>query len=144
MIVADFDYKLRSQRFPFARTLGRPAAWATRRVAGEAGWPNQWFQLFGQRRLILVLDRRSEADVMQEALGIVESKQERADDAFALVVAETTHHAVGAAIILDFLHPGPIAGSISEIAPLGDNAVKHLTLLVELRVEFVDLGGLRL
>jgi ferritin-like metal-binding protein YciE len=143
MIVADFDHELRPQRLPFARTFGRPAAGAARRIAGEAGRADQRHQLFGERRLILVLDRRGEADMMQQAAGIVESQQERADDTSALVVAETADDAVGAAVILDLLHAGPVAGPISEIAPLGDDAVKHFARPPQPSLGFRKLGGHR-
>ena len=53
MVVADLDDELRLERLPFGRALGRPAARAARRVAGEAGRRDQLFQLRGQRRLFL-------------------------------------------------------------------------------------------
>src|ERR1700722_906470 len=79
VVVAHLDHKLRLERLPFARALGRPAARTARRVAGETRRRDQSFQLLGQRRLVLALDARTEADVMQQALPVVQPEQQRAD-----------------------------------------------------------------
>src|SRR5690348_18388469 len=49
MVVADFDHKLRLERLPFGRALRRPAARATRRIAGESRRRDQLLELLGQR-----------------------------------------------------------------------------------------------
>src|SRR4051794_34138882 len=41
VIVLDLDDELRRQWLPLRRTLGTPAAWPARRLAGEARFPNQ-------------------------------------------------------------------------------------------------------
>src|ERR1700722_7513900 len=125
MVVANLDHEPRLQWHPFARTLRRPAARSPRCVAAKAWRSNQGFELFGKSRLVLLLDRRGEADVVEQAAAIVEAKQQRADDVCALVVAEAADHAVGAAVVLDLLHAGAIARAIIEVALLGDHAVKR-------------------
>src|SRR5947209_950916 len=44
MIVTHLDDQLRPQRAPLRGTLGGPAAWAARRVAGESWWADQRFE----------------------------------------------------------------------------------------------------
>src|SRR5581483_3611611 len=116
MIVADLDHKLRLQRTPLRRAFGRPAAGAARGIAGEAGLCNQRFELVGQRGLVLVLDGGGEADMVQQALVIVEPKQQRANHlpAVDLVgrVAEAADDTIGAAESLDLLHALAVAGLI--------------------------------
>src|SRR5450432_819992 len=74
MIVSHLDHQFRPQRIPFRRALGRPAAGAARRVAGKAGFCDQRFELRRQRRLVLLLDRRGESDMVQQAVTIVEAE----------------------------------------------------------------------
>src|SRR5262249_58526298 len=92
--------------------LGRPAARAAGLVAGEAGRRDQLFEFLGQRRLLARLDGRGEADVMQQAVVVVEPEQQRADHLPALIVAEAADHAVGAAVLLDLDHAGPLARAV--------------------------------
>src|SRR4029077_8863264 len=61
MVVADLDHELRLERLPLAGALGRPAARTARRVAGESRRRDQNLQFFGERRLVLALDRGGEA-----------------------------------------------------------------------------------
>jgi len=56
MVKANLDDQFRSDRFPFAATLGAPAARAARRLAGEAGSAAQVFELFRQHRPLLIGD----------------------------------------------------------------------------------------
>src|SRR5262249_52503415 len=125
VVVADFHHELRLERLPLGRALGRPAARPARRVAGEAGRGDQFFQARGQRRLVFAADRGREAHVVQQAGLVIEPEQERADDVLALVVTEAADHAVGAAVVLDLLHGAPLARVVGEVAPLGDDAVKR-------------------
>src|SRR5258705_7772819 len=124
MIEADLDHKLGLQRLPFARALGRPAAWPARRVAGEAGRRDEVLELGGQRRLLLPWDARGEADMMQQAVIVIEPEQQRADHRLSFVVAKAADHAVGAAIVLDLPHGGAVARAVFELAALGDDAVE--------------------
>src|SRR5690348_343516 len=103
MIVTNFDNELRPERLPFARALGRPAARAARRLAGETGRLDQALEFLGQRPSIVRLDVRREADVIEQALVVVKAEQERADHVHAFAVPEPTDHAIGAAEVLDLL-----------------------------------------
>src|ERR1700704_1464524 len=125
VVVADLDHELRLERHPFAGTFGRPAAPAARLVAGEAGLPDQLFELFGQRRLFARLDGGGEADMGEQGRPVIEPEQQRAHDLLAFVVAEAADPAVGAAIILDLLHAAAVAGRIGDVAALGDDAVER-------------------
>src|SRR4051812_10683399 len=117
MIVADLDDKLRVERLPLRRACGRPPAWSTGRIAGEARRSDQLLQLLGQLRFVLARDRRREADVIELAIVVIESEQQRADHRLALVVAEAADHAVGRAIVLDLLHARAVASAIGQVAP---------------------------
>src|SRR3954470_19685155 len=76
MIVADLDHQLRLERTPLCRALGGPAARPARRVAGESGLADQFFKPVGESWLLLRLERRSEADMMQQAMIIIEPEQQ--------------------------------------------------------------------
>jgi hypothetical protein len=67
MVVADFDDELWLQRAPLRRTVGRPPARPARRIAGEAGLCDQRSS-FASAPAFLPLDRRGEADVVQQSL----------------------------------------------------------------------------
>src|SRR5581483_12102969 len=128
MVVADFDHELRFQRTPLRRALGRPAAGAARRIAGEAGRGDQRFQLVGKRKLLVALDGGGEADMVQQAGVVVEAQQQRADDLSVsdLVgrVAEAANDAIGAAEFLDLLHAVAFSGLVGQVAALGNHAVE--------------------
>src|ERR1041385_973338 len=126
MVVADFHHQLRLQWAPLRGALGRPAARAARRVAGEAWLADQRFELCSQRQLLLALDCGSEADMMQQPPIIVQTEQQRADHLLArkLVgrVAKAANDAIGAAKFLDLLHAVAVAGLIRQVETLGDHA----------------------
>src|SRR5690348_6770266 len=69
--------------------------------------------------------------MVEDAGIVVQAEQQGADDVLALVVAKAANHAVGAAITLDLLHAGAIAGAIGKVAPLGDDAVERAAEAVE-------------
>ena len=79
VVVSDLDDQLRPQRFPFAAALRAPAARPTRRLAAETWRPLQSAKLSGQRRPLVIGDRRGEADVVQQPLRVVETQQQGAD-----------------------------------------------------------------
>src|SRR6201995_1826617 len=141
MVVADLDHELRLERTPLCRPLGRPAARAARRVAGEAGLCNQRLEAVGQCGLVVALDRGGEADMVQQSLVIVEAEQQRADHLppvdLVARVAEPAYHAIGAAQFLDLLHAVAIAGLIGQVDALGDHAV---TAPARLRQPFLRKG----
>src|SRR3954470_24338122 len=117
MIVGDLDHELRLQRTPLCRAFGRPAARAAWCVAGKAFLGDQRHELRGQRRLLVFLDCRGEADMVQQPLVVIAAEQQRAYPLFAVVafigsVAEAADDAVGAAEVLDLLHALAIAGLI--------------------------------
>src|SRR5262245_6483747 len=125
MVVADLDHELGLQRLPFARPFGRPAARAAGCISRETRRCDQPLELLGERRLVLALDRRGEADMVKETFAVVEPEQQRADNRLAFVVAEAADYAVGAAIVLDLLHAAAVARPVFRVASLGDNAVKR-------------------
>src|SRR5262249_44543453 len=124
VIVANFHHELRLYRHPFARALGRPATRAAGRIAGKTSVHAELLEFGRERRLFLALDGRGETDMMQQALLVVEAEQQRADDILSFIVPEATDHAVGAAVVLDFLHAGAVARAIFDIAPFRDDTVE--------------------
>src|SRR5262249_57482458 len=94
------DQEVRVEGLPLRGAAGRPSARAAGRVAAEPGRRNEPLELEGERFLLAAADGRGEAHVMQKAILAIESEQERADHRFALVVTETTDHAVCTAIVL--------------------------------------------
>src|SRR5262245_19447708 len=141
MVVLNFDHELGLERLPLRRTAGGPSARAPRRVAGESGWRDESFQLASERLLVAAANGRGETDVMQKAVIAIEPEQERADHRFALVVAETADHAVGAAVVLDLLHSAALARAIVEITALGDDAVEHGADILKPTLGLAELGG---
>src|SRR5438477_12524341 len=71
MIVGDFDDDLRIDRFPFAGSFRTPAARAAGGVASESGFLFQRFKFLCERAPLVSLERRSETDVMEQAIIIV-------------------------------------------------------------------------
>lgn len=65
--------KFRAERLPFRRALGAPTAWSSGRFTGKAGWFDQTFQLFRQRGPFVVVDGRSEADVVQLSFIVIKA-----------------------------------------------------------------------
>src|SRR5262249_25589593 len=74
---------------------------------------------------------RGEADVMQQAVAVIEAEQQRAHRLPVSAVAKAPDHAIGAAVVLDFLHGGALARPVRAVAALGDDAVECRTGLLE-------------
>jgi hypothetical protein len=70
------DHEFGSQRLPFAAAPGAPAARAAGRFSSEAGRLAKRLQPAGQRAPFGVRDRRGEADVIELAIGVVETEQQ--------------------------------------------------------------------
>src|SRR5437763_12694403 len=141
MVVADLDHEFRPERLPLARAFRRPTARAAGGIAGEAGRGDQLFQFPGQRWLVITLDGRGEADMMQETPTVIEPKQQRADEGLAFVVAKAADDAVSAAIVLDLLHAVALARPVWQVAPLGDDAIERGAHPLEPAARVGELGG---
>ena len=72
MIVSDFNYHLGADRFPFAGPLRAPAARTARGIAREAGRFAQRFEFVRQRAALLFVEGAREADMMKQAVVVVE------------------------------------------------------------------------
>src|SRR6185295_5742681 len=99
MVVADLDHELGLERLPYRRAFGRPAARTTGRVAGEALRRRELLQPRGERGLVLRRNIGGEADVVEQAVVVVEAEQQRADYVLAFVVAEAADDTVGTAVV---------------------------------------------
>src|SRR5262249_15020680 len=139
-VVANLDHELRFQRLPLRRAAGGPSARTARRATGEPRRRDEFLELQRERLFVGRRDRRGEAHVVEEAVLAVGAEQEGADHGFALVVPEAPDHAVGAAIVLDLLHPAAFARAIVEIAALGDDAVEQRANVFEPALCFAQAG----
>ena len=81
MVILHFDDELRIERFPFAGALRAPPTRPARRLAGKAAaLLNRLAKLLDPRCQIFALllsERRTETDVMQQAVIVVEPQQQR-------------------------------------------------------------------
>ena len=109
MVEPHFHHQFRTQWLPLAAALRAPAARTTRRVAGEARRLAQRLQTLGQRSTFTIGDRRCEADVVELAVLVIETEQQRPDLGPIGKIAEATDDAVGSAHSLH-LHHGSFAG----------------------------------
>ena len=80
MIVADLDDEFGLQWLPCIFLPLIPAAWATRSGPCETGRGDQLFELFGQRGAVRHGDAGRKADMIQQALCVVEAEEKRAHD----------------------------------------------------------------
>ena len=78
MIVADLDDELGLQWLPRIFLPLIPAAWAAGSGPSETGRGDQLFELFGQSWAVSRGDAGRKADMMQQALRVVETKEKRA------------------------------------------------------------------
>jgi len=76
VIVLHLDDQPGPQWLPLTATLGRPAAGTARRIAGEAGAAAQPLELARQRRPVGIGYRRREADMIEQALIVIEAEQQ--------------------------------------------------------------------
>jgi hypothetical protein len=80
MVVLNFDHELRGERFPLRRPFGTPATWPPGRLPGEARLFNELFQFWSKLFFLLRFESGTEANVVEQAIVVVQSKKERADD----------------------------------------------------------------
>src|SRR5687768_14440565 len=97
MIVTDFGDERVAQRLPIGGTVVAPPARSARRLSGEARRLDQRLEPRRQRVFLARRQGRSEADMVQPALVIVQAEQEGSDRAAGRGIAETADDAVGAA-----------------------------------------------
>src|SRR5207244_11450822 len=83
------------------------------------------------------------ADVVQEALVVVEAYEERADHAAADGVAEAADHAIDAADELDLDHGVALAGAVGAVGPFGDDAVEIAAHRAEPALRLAQAHGRR-
>src|SRR5262245_22263628 len=114
VVIAYLNHELMAQRLPLAGALGRPPARPARRIAGEAGGPSQRLEPSRERFALLRRDRGGETDVVEQAVPIEQSEQQRADQPAARPVSESAHDAVGGAHALDLAHR-PLAAFIRTV-----------------------------
>ena len=67
------------QWLPFATSFSAPAAWTTGSFSGEAGCLAQSLESLRQACPFFVGNGGSEADMVEAALGIIESEKQRSD-----------------------------------------------------------------
>ena len=128
VVVLDLHDERRRERLPLPCPLRRPAARAAGRPAREPRGLADGEELAGQLLLVLRLDRGREADVVEQALRVVEAEEQRPDDLRVRAVAEPADDAVRGALQLHFLHRGALAGArvVVEVETLRDDAVQAL------------------
>ena len=127
MVVSDLDDQLRPQRLPFAAALRAPAARAARRLTRETWRGLQSAQLSGQGFPLVIGDRRGEADVIQQALRVVETEQQGSHLVAAAQVSKASDHTIGGPQALDLDHRA-LAAEIFLVQPLGDDPVPSIAI----------------
>src|SRR5215211_2981721 len=94
MIVSNFHNNRWINGLPLASALCAPATRSSGRVARESRWFLQRFKFLGQLAAVRCLKGGGEPDVMEQAVVAVQTKQKRADDAFALRIAKSTDNTI--------------------------------------------------
>jgi hypothetical protein len=112
MVVADFHDELRLERLPGILFALIPPARTARRGAREAGRGDQFLKLLRECWTFSGSDGGRKADVMQQAVIIVETQQDRADNLAFAAVAKAPDNTVRAAKAFDLLHPVALAGAV--------------------------------
>src|SRR5690606_10329071 len=95
-------------------------------IAGEARRFDKSFQLLRERRLFIIADAGSKANVVQFALGVVKPEQQRADKLRVALVAKAANDAIGSADPLHLQH-GTFAWAVGCVSAFGDNTVERST-----------------
>src|SRR5947209_2668561 len=122
MIIAHLDDELRFQRLPFGRALGTPAARRARRVAVEAGWRDELFELLCESGFVAIGDGGGKPDMIEPAGIVVETEQQRAHEIGIALIAETADDAICRAHAFHFQH-GPLTRAVSLVDAFRDDAV---------------------
>src|SRR6476620_1115004 len=124
MIIANFDNEFRLERVPDVLLALIPSAWSPRSGTGEAGWCDEFFEFLRESRPVGGGYARSEANVMQQTVRIIETKEEGTDGFLAFAITKSADDAIGGAEALDLLHAIAFTGAIAEIASFRDDAVE--------------------
>ena len=124
MIIANFDDEFRLEGVPDILLSLIPSAWSPRSGTGEAGWCDEFFEFLRESRPVGGGYARSEANVMQQTVRIIETKEEGTDGFLAFAITKSPNDAVGGAEAFDLLHPVASTGAVAEIATLRDDAVQ--------------------
>src|SRR5205085_11584781 len=108
------------QRLPRVDDLGAPETRPDRRATVEARRLNQRLHHLGDLLSVRALEARRKTDVVQQAVIVVETQQQRADNLGPFAVAKAADDAIGRPSPLDLLHAVALARAIRQIEPLGD------------------------
>ena len=93
----------------------------------KPGGASQSGKPFRQFLALLVGDRRGEADVVKQALRVIETEQQRADFRSAAQISKAADCAIGGAQALDLDHCA-LAALIASVEPLGDDSVPSVAV----------------
>src|SRR2546423_12339938 len=110
MIVGHLDDDLRIDRFPFTRPLRAPTTRTPRCVASESRRLPERFEFFGQRRTLARLESGSKSDAMEQTIVIVQSEEQRSQNAGAARIAKSADDAIGGAELFHLHHRRPFPG----------------------------------
>src|SRR5262245_48048786 len=104
VIIANFDDKFRLEGVPDILLSLIPSAWSPRSGTREAGWCGEFFEFLRESRPVGDGYARSEANVMQQTVRIIETKEEGTDGFLAFSVTKSAKDAIGREEALDQLH----------------------------------------
>ena len=124
VIVPHFRNTLGAERLPFRGPLGRPSARTAGCSTREARRLDENLKFLRQRLPVDTGEPGGEPDMVQQTLLVVETQEQRSDDALLRRIAEAAQHAVRGSHPLD-LHHGARAGLVGIADPLGDDAVER-------------------
>ena len=94
VVESHLDDKLGPKRLPFAAALGAPPTRTARRFARESRRAAKVFQFSCQSGPVRVGYRRGKADVVELAISIVKSEEQRTDCRLLLRIAEPADNAI--------------------------------------------------
>src|SRR5947207_10154830 len=77
VIELNLSDELGIERLPFGRTLGAPAARTSGSISGEARRLHHLLELFGQVATLFAVDRRCEADMIEQSFIVIQAQQQR-------------------------------------------------------------------
>src|SRR5690606_34844780 len=127
MVVADLYHQSRAERHPLGGPLGAPSAGSARSASREAGRLPQRFQLACQCLTIVARNVGGEADVVEQAVLVVEPQEQAADRLRLRPVAKpaTTQSTVRIRLIFCIVVRAPLAyGASSSFATTPSRPVR--------------------
>jgi hypothetical protein len=103
VIVLDFTHQLVPKWNPFSRALGGPTTRPAWRIAAEPNslpailFHDEWFQSFQESQAVVGFEALCETHVVQLAVGIVQSEQQRSDYLRLTGITKAADHTIGGA-----------------------------------------------